>query len=626
MIIAFFALATLFFCLPIIQPVEFSYACAVTMAVLGAVTSTFLALRDQDGLRVARHPLILTLFSLWVLTGISVLSSSLTMISFMGFVKFSLLPLTIYMVMIAPRRLMVLKTIMVGAALLYVGLALSTFVQYLSMPSMLVDGQVVFPFTDANQFALFMAVGIFPFLAASMRHENPIFRYIWAGVAGLCSVALFMIGSLPIILLTILFIILYLIFVPFYSFSQKAQIGAYILMVLSICMSLVLGGGDADGLMRFLSGDMGNTDFYGRLPVWEAAIGMIEDHKFLGIGINSFSHYYQQYRLPIENLASGLTAKNDILQLWAELGILAPILLYATWLIALIQSIRYYGARSLMGVAVACSLGLLFVYAHFDTMIYVPCLMIIMGLLLVSWIQEWGVLQARSFQIKGINIPLFLAALTPLALVLTIVHGMMIAQYFLERSKIEWERQDIASFSEDVDDAMAASFGWHAQAYIYKAMEMEYRMAQTEATAQNRQDIMALYNNALVVNPRFYEALYKRGELYENMGQYMRALQNYGEALSINPQFLPALERLYDLLNLMGRNDEAYAIAKSYLKYEFIHFDSNNFFNAIATQAQERGDQATLKRAQDQLKSVHVRDYYGLSAEDLWSRKVDGLE
>jgi O-antigen ligase len=64
-----------------------------------------------------------------------------------------------------------------------------------------------------------------------------------------------------------------------------------------------------------------------RLLLWQSALDMTWAHPFTGTGWGTFVGIYPAFRSPLENTTAGVFAHNDYLQLAAEGGVVAPILI-----------------------------------------------------------------------------------------------------------------------------------------------------------------------------------------------------------------------------------------------------------------------------------------------------------
>jgi len=70
-----------------------------------------------------------------------------------------------------------------------------------------------------------------------------------------------------------------------------------------------------------------------RFEYWKAALGMISAQPLSGMGLGSFADYYPFFKTPLGTETR--EAHNDYLHLWAELGILGPLLYLGLWALLL---------------------------------------------------------------------------------------------------------------------------------------------------------------------------------------------------------------------------------------------------------------------------------------------------
>ncbi|MCZ7647210.1 MAG: O-antigen ligase family protein [Planctomycetota bacterium] len=74
------------------------------------------------------------------------------------------------------------------------------------------------------------------------------------------------------------------------------------------------------------------ASMFERFGYWRAGARMIADEPVLGLGLGAFRDAYSIYKVPLGTEVQ--EAHNDWLQLWAELGILAPLTWAALWCLA----------------------------------------------------------------------------------------------------------------------------------------------------------------------------------------------------------------------------------------------------------------------------------------------------
>ncbi|MGD0090225.1 MAG: O-antigen ligase family protein, partial [Planctomycetota bacterium] len=70
-----------------------------------------------------------------------------------------------------------------------------------------------------------------------------------------------------------------------------------------------------------------------RFEYWKAALKMICAHPLSGVGLGGFAEYYPFFKTPLG--AETTEAHNDYLHLWAELGVLGPLLYLGLWALLL---------------------------------------------------------------------------------------------------------------------------------------------------------------------------------------------------------------------------------------------------------------------------------------------------
>jgi len=77
-----------------------------------------------------------------------------------------------------------------------------------------------------------------------------------------------------------------------------------------------------------------------RLRAWGAALSMIEDHPWLGVGLRNFQYHFGQYSPMAEGERLAFVAHNSFLQIWAESGTIAFVV-YMTMLASVLVTCRY---------------------------------------------------------------------------------------------------------------------------------------------------------------------------------------------------------------------------------------------------------------------------------------------
>jgi O-antigen ligase len=123
-----------------------------------------------------------------------------------------------------------------------------------------------------------------------------------------------------------------------------------------------------------------------RLLLWQSAIQMTWAHPFTGTGWGTFAGIYPAFRSPLENTTAGVFAHNDYLQLAAEGGVIAPILLLFI-LFGILWQLRRsvklsHTAAGLESTALLLGVLAIFIHAGVNFIFYFAFMNIIAGLYL----------------------------------------------------------------------------------------------------------------------------------------------------------------------------------------------------------------------------------------------------
>jgi O-antigen ligase len=97
----------------------------------------------------------------------------------------------------------------------------------------------------------------------------------------------------------------------------------------------------------------------GRLSIWQGTVQMVKERPFLGVGIGDFDKGFYRYR-PAGFDLRAVYAHNEYLQMAAEMGILAPLLMLCLFIAVLVKGLR----KSLDLVIAGCCCGVLSLCLH----------------------------------------------------------------------------------------------------------------------------------------------------------------------------------------------------------------------------------------------------------------------
>jgi O-antigen ligase len=123
-----------------------------------------------------------------------------------------------------------------------------------------------------------------------------------------------------------------------------------------------------------------------RLLLWQSAIQMTWAHPFTGTGWGTFAGIYPAFRSPLENTTAGVFAHNDYLQLAAEGGVIAPLLLLLI-LFGILWQLRRsvklsHTAAGLESTTLLLGVLAIFIHAGVNFIFYFAFMNIIAGLYL----------------------------------------------------------------------------------------------------------------------------------------------------------------------------------------------------------------------------------------------------
>ena len=122
-----------------------------------------------------------------------------------------------------------------------------------------------------------------------------------------------------------------------FFFAQRMSLGN---PKRSRMLSLITGGGVllllgllACGMTGLFGGVPFGRSIQVRFEYWHAAFAMIARHPLDGTGLGGFAENYPYFKTALAEEVK--EAHNDYIQLWAQLGLLAPLTYFAIWLFAL---------------------------------------------------------------------------------------------------------------------------------------------------------------------------------------------------------------------------------------------------------------------------------------------------
>lgn len=187
-------------------------------------------------------------------------------------------------------------------------------------------GWPVGPLVDRNAFAALMNLLWFPTAYLFLTHTSSRGKAVLFGVGlFIINMALFATASRGGIA-TWLLLLPILLWAGWRYTQKKGWVVAIPLIAIAAYIVSMNLGADANIANRSfaLSQDASTGT---RLLLWQSAIQMTWTHPFTGTGWGTFAGIYPAFRSPLENTTAGVFAHNDYLQLAAEGGVIAPLLL-----------------------------------------------------------------------------------------------------------------------------------------------------------------------------------------------------------------------------------------------------------------------------------------------------------
>ncbi len=237
------------------------------------------------------------------------------------------------------------------------------------------DGRLMGWYTSPNYLAFFLAPGIllaYSFCFHPLFSKKKIFRYVFFAVLLLLAVTVFFTHSYGVwsgIVLAGLFI---LFFDKTVALSWHKKVFAIILLGVLCGIFIFFESGSEK--WQALTSFQERSSFSSRIMIWQAAIKIIGEHFFLGIGIGRFQEVYlsyQQYFPPYLEWAVP-QPHNVYLALWLQTGLVGLagfVFLVSAWIARMmaIVSSRSSGAAQSTAVLLIALLILTLVTGITDT-------------------------------------------------------------------------------------------------------------------------------------------------------------------------------------------------------------------------------------------------------------------
>lgn len=345
---------------------------------------------------------------------------------------------------------------------------------------------------------------------------------------------------------------------------------------------------DHPELIDSTSGINDNSVFE-RILSWRNSVRLINDHPFLGAGLNNWKLLHAQYGLggtPFIN--TGMIhfehPHNDYLLIWSEQGPVG-LLLYLAFFFFLLHTARSSillakekETRNLMFWIVfgLLSFAVLSCFAYPRSRIYVMLLLMLYAALVLVYAPFTGkkfLVDNRRRLSLGL-IGLFISCFGVYAAWARLkgeIHTqeLLRAQYAKNYARMIKEASKAESFMYPMD-LTGTPMSW------YKGMACFY--------SGKIQEAISYYESAEKINPYHLRVLNDLATSYEQDGQGQKAIEKYRAGLRIAPNFIEGLLNLSATYYNTGQLDSAFAVISRIRKYKISVQDEQNyklFLNAI---------------------------------------------
>lgn len=322
-------------------------------------------------------------FALSLLVLSSVFTSEIPWVSATMFWLFALFPLSMLFMLMADHdtRALTLSGLLSLSGLL----AMISLVQYYFFRDPLVSGRASWPLNDPNSLATLYALSFFANFYASLKFTK---QKATCVLMVLCAAALAATGSRG-ASFGLMIMMLPLIILLKNRLNKAAILALIVSLGVFLTINFVNKSNDNTAIGNTIAVIEGTKPaLWNRPLIWEASWNMIKAHPYLGTGYGTFSFFYGSERLP-EETSAGYTAHNDMLQLWAELGILGPILwlciggaiVFVAW-----RGLRKKHVNIMLSLTTFCAFGAFALQGLIAAVFFVGPTLCVLG----AWLGNWA--------------------------------------------------------------------------------------------------------------------------------------------------------------------------------------------------------------------------------------------
>lgn len=445
------------------------------------------------------------------------------------------------------------------------------------------------PLPNPNSLAALLNLGLFAMVPAFMaRRDTDINSWLALAAAGLLFAGVVATESRGALLATL--VAMPVLIAMLGTGWRRALLLLGMLMAVYGAMHMTTGGEMTRRIAQVNDTASGEETLSSRRAIWSSAMEMAMERPLTGSGLGTFYLYYPAHRTPLADNSAGNWVHNDPLQFAVEMGVLAPLLLYAVMLAALARTIRALprtrrGSWERAAIAAPfCALITFAIDAHLSFPFYIMPITICAGVLMAVWYDA----TARAFNeperpvtFTGWQRPFMVVATLAVAgLIATMAGSSAAGMHYLQKAKVAMATGDVENFVLLADKA--TRFGppsfidpqvMVAGLYIDSLVPPGGVMTMAEQS-QARTDALHLLDEAQSVNPAWAEIDYKRGRLYAVTGAYgltpdgtAQAAEQYRIALSKNPMHYRAREELAKIMAERGDTSGAFDLLQQGMQY-----------------------------------------------------------
>ena len=542
--------------------------------------------------------------ALWLLATLSCAWSVAPPVSLIYLGIFCCLPATVLAVLIADPlvRQNFLRSALICAGLVVVGLAVWALVQIFFMPEHLVYGQVRDPFSNPNIFAALLSLGFFTAFAMALQSDSKMSERILMAAAFiiLCAfiamagkaATILLFGSLAVLMCASGRSIL-----PTHWKSLMAM-AAGLIIVEAVIAQLPGRANIVTSIGSLASGNL--TSSIARLDLWQATWKMIAAHPWLGTGYRSFFLVYPSERLPGEIYSGGYMAHNDPLQLWAEIGVLGPVLFYAIGFGLLIRFVRFWRSASVSAEMKSSMLALFLgcaafvIHSHVDFPFYAMPTLMVFGLAL-AWLLAKTETAFNStpldFMTRWPRVAQGTAITGPVLAIIIAFTPIMLGEYHTGRAEHFMQAGDMQGFAREINKANKIGWAMNDRPYL-QATRVPMGILQTQGSSMPLDEqkkifrqVDSLLSRALDRNATMAGAWHQRGLLVQSVNPsvvpsgYPSAEDAFKKALAINPLYLPSRISLADLYEKRGDRKAELEILEAGLEWPYATYEVYVYFD-----------------------------------------------